>query len=350
MKLSQLSILFVGILILVMISMDIRTDNLTAIAETKNDLDLYMNKSMESAVKALLQVDATTGKEVLDKDKAAEIFFSSMYASLGILSDPVAQEKFRAYVPVIAVTTHDGYYLMYSDEFVGMGGYTYVSMRWTEKIPYSYEDDYFIYCFTMGTDMVLYDKCNILDTTGSTKMYDVNALDIRIQDTYTNLRAAVGADSFLLYDEDFSLVRQQAVISHMEEDLSWYLSRHNDIAKRYGITYRFSLPVTKTSDWNKTIEGPGIIVIFQGMPLIEDAVKVYNRMAFSGSGVKKDIVYCIEQHGWYYLYHRESCSRIEGNVNVSEEHYYSVEECAELGAFGCSQCDPVGVPAPDYIP
>jgi hypothetical protein len=330
--------------------MDIHTDNLTAIAETKNDMDLYMNKAMESAAKALLQVDATTGKEILDKDKAAETFFSSMYASLGILSDPAAQEKFRAYVPVIAITAEDGYYLMYSDEFIGSGGYSYVTMRWTEKIPYSYEDNYFIYRFTMGTDMVLYDKSNILDATGSTKMFDVNAQDIRNLDMYATLRATVGNNSFLLEEEEFSLVRQQAVITLMEEDLSWYISRHNSIAKRYGITYQFSLPVTDTSEWNKTIEGPGIMIIFQGMPLIEDAARIYNRMAFSGSGVKKNIVYYIEQHGWYYLYHREGCPKLIGNINVREEHYYSVEECAELGAFSCSQCDPIGVHAPKYTP
>jgi len=350
MKLSQLSILFVGILMLVLFSADIRTDNLEAIAETKNDMDFNMNKAMESAAEALLQVDATTGKEILDKDKAADTFFSSMYASLGILSDPVAQENFRAYVPVIAVTTRDGYYLMYNDKFVGTDGYSYISMRWTEKIPYSYEDDYFIYKFTMDTDMVLYDKSNILDTTGFTKIFDVNALDIRTLSEFASLRTTLGANSFLLDEANFTLVRQQAIISHLEEDLSWYISRHNDIAKRYGITYQFTLPVTDTSEWVTTMEEPSIIVIFQGMPLIEDAAKVYNRMAFSGSGIVKDRVYYIEQHGWYYLYHREGCSRLVGNINVREEHYYSVEECAELGAFACEVCDPVGVHVPDYKP
>jgi hypothetical protein len=350
MKLSQLSILFVGILLLMLLSTDIRTDNLEAIAETKNDMDFYMNKAMESAAKALLQVDATTGKEILDKDKAADTFFSSMYASLGILSDPVAQENFRAYVPVIAVPTRDGYYLMYNDNFVGTDGYTYISRRWTEKIPYSYEDDYFIYKFTMDTDMVLYDKNNIIDATGLTKMYRVNASDIRSLSEYASLRTAVGANNFLMKEESFSLVRQQAIISHMEDELSWYISRHNDIAKRYGITYQFTLPVANTSEWAKTMEGPSIIVIFQGRPLIEDKEKVYNRMAFSGSGIVKDRVYYIEQHGWYYLYHREGCLKLVGNINVRDEHYYSVEECAELGAFACDICDPVGVQVPDYTP
>jgi hypothetical protein len=330
--------------------MDIRTDNVEAIAETKNDMDIYLNKAMESAVQELLQIDATSGKEILDKDKAADTFLSSMYSSLGILSDPSAQEKFRAYVPVIAVTTRDGYYLKYNDKFVGTDGYSYVSMRWTEKLPYSYEDDYFIYKFTMDTDLVLYDKKNILDATGSTKMFDVNIQDIRTLNEYAILRTAVGPNSFLLEDEKFSNVRQQAIISHIEEDLSWYISRHNDIAKRYGITYQFSLPVSDTSEWAKTIKGPGIIVIFQGMPLIEDVTKVYNRMTFSGAGVMKDIVYYIEQHGWYYLYHREGCTRLVGNINKRDEHYYSVEECAEMGAYACELCDPVGIHVPDYSP
>ncbi len=350
MKISQLSILFVGIMLILLFTMDIKTDNLNVMTDNKNDMDFYMNQAMDTAIDALLQVDATTGTEIMDKEKAADSFFSSMYSSLGILSDPVAQQKFRAYVPVIAVTTEDGYYLMYNDEFVGTDGYSYLSTRWTEKMPYSYEDNDFIYRFTMDTDMILYDKNNILDATGLVKMFDVNAVDIRTLGEYASLRSKISSDSFLLDDEDFSLVRQQAIISHMEEDLSWYISRHNDIAEHFGITYQFTLPVADTSEWAKTIEGPGIIVIFQGMPLIEDASRIYNRMAFSGSGVRKDIVYYVEQHEWYYLYHMAGCPLLEGNMNVREEHYYTVEECSRLGAFGCEICDPVGVHAPDYVP
>ena len=349
MKLSHLSILFVGIMVMLCVTTDIRTDNLKAMADAKNDMDFYMDQAMESTVETMMQVDST-GIETMNMDKAVDIFFSSMFASLGILSDPVAQERFRAYVPVIAVTAEDGYYLMYSDEYLGTDGYSYISRRWTEKMPYSYEDDDFIYRFSLGTDAILFDKNNIMDPTGTVKLFDTNALAIRTQEEYAALRTRLSSGSFLIDEEGFSLVRQQAIITQMEKNISWYLSRHNDIAAHFGITYQFNLPVASTSDWAKTIEGPGIIIVFQGMPLIEDATKVYNRMAFSGAGVRKGRVYYIEQDGWYYLYHLEGCRMLEGNLNIRKEHYYSVKQCSEMGCFACPICDPLGVAAPNYTP
>jgi len=350
MKLSQLSILFVGILLVVLFLSDIKSDNLTAVAEAKNDMDAYMNQAMEAATASIIQTDTSTGKEVVDKDKAANNFFSSMYASLGILSDPVAQEKFRAYVPVIAVTEEDGYYLMYNEEYVGTDGYTYISIRWTEKLPYSYEDDFFIYRFTMDTDMVLYDKNHLLNAGSKIRAFKVSASDIRTGDDYAALRVKLKSKNFLLNEENFNLVRRQAIINCMEKDLPWYISKHNKIAEHYGITYQFALPVADTSEWNKTIVGPGIIVIFQGMPLTEGYSKVYNRMNFAGSNVTKDMVYYIEQKKWYNIYHKAGCPKLEGNPNVLDEPRYSVEEAASIGAYACSICDPAGIFAPGNMP
>lgn len=349
MKLSQLSILFVVIMIILVVMTDVQTDNLTAVSAAKNDMDFYMDQAMESAAKALIQVDAT-GIETTDKDKAVDSFFSSMFASLGILSDPVSQERLRVYVPVIAVTTEDGYYLMYNDEYTGVDGYSYISRRWTEKMPYAYEDDSFIYRFTLSSDFSVYDKNNLLDSSGQVKMFELSALGIRSEDQYAGLRTQLDSNSFLLSEEDYLLVKQQTIISSIEKDLSWYVSRNNEIASRFGITYRLSLPVTDSSEWAKTLEGPGIIIIFQGMPLVEDTSKVYNRAGFSGAGVRKEQVYYIEQHGWYYVYHKVGCRLLKGNLNVREEQYYSAFQCIELGCYACEICDPKGVHAPNYTP
>ncbi|HKL79783.1 MAG TPA: hypothetical protein VJ888_05025 [Mobilitalea sp.] len=348
MKLSHLSILFVAIFVMIIISTDIRTEDLTVITAAKNDMDFIMDQAVESAVEALKQMESET-ISVSELDDAAESFYSSMYASLGILSDPVAQEKFRAYVPVIAITTEKGYFLMYNDEYTGSDGYTYISKRWTELRPYYFLDNDFIYRFTFSSRLSMYDINNLLKLSDNTKLYETTVEEIREGNAYLSLRTRRGG-SFLLDQESFPLVRQQSIVNSLEKDMSWYISRHNQIASYYGITYRFALPLSSTSDWNKTIEGPGIIVVFQGMPLAEGTEKVYNRIAFSGAGVRKDGVYFIEQHSWYYIYHKKGCPRLEGNLNIRQEHYDSVEECSKLGCYACEYCDPVGVHAPDYDP
>lgn len=350
MKLTQLTILFVAIFFIVVIRTDISTDNLTAVADAKNDMDYYMDQALESAVEALIDNDAETNDEILNKEAAVDSFYSSMYSSLGILSDPKAQERFRAFVPVLAVTDYDGYYIMYSDIFVGSDGYSYVSRRWTEKQPYYYEDSHFIYRFTLTDDISILDKNCLLDPTGNNILISEDISTIRTNAAYADLRTIVGSSSFLLDEQKFNEARQTTVVTRIEKDLSWYVSKHNKIASRYGITYQFLLPTTNKSEWSKAIESPGVVVLFQGMPLVEGTDKVYNRMAFTGAGYRKEAAFYIEQRGWYYLYHREGCSKLLGNLNVRDENYYSIEEVSELGCFACSECDPLGVQAPNYTP
>ena len=347
MKLSHFSILFVAIYITIIITADIRINNVAAIAESRNDMDFYLDQAIESSVNRIKQME-TKSIEVSDLDRVADSFFSSMHASLGILSDPVAQEKFKAYVPMIAITTMSGYFLMYNDEYRCEDGYTYISRRWTELKPYYYQDDHFIYRFSLSSDLTLYDSNSFFDSESSTKLYQSTVEELRSGDYYANFRNRF-TDHFLLNQELFPLVRQQAVVDCLGSDMSWYISRHNEIASYYGVTYQFGLPVDN-STWAKTIDSPGIIVVFQGMPLVEGSDKVYNRIAYSGAGIRKDEVYYIEQHGWYYLYHKAGCPLIEGNLNIRDEHYYSVEECSKLGCYACPTCDPPGVHAPDYDP
>ena len=348
MKLSHLSILFVAIFITVIVMTDIRTNNLTAVAEASNDMDFYVDQAMESAVKTLKQVDIDSIKTA-DLDRTANSFFSSVYASLGILSDPVAQERLQAYVPTVVITTDSGYYIMYRDEYLRSDGRVYITRRWTELIPYHYQDSDFIYRFTFGSNISLYDINNVFGSTGGERLYRTTIEELRTENSYSVFRSNFSG-SFLLNQELYPQVRQQAVVNCLERDVSWYVSSHNEIASSYGITYRFGLPATDKSDWGQTIEGLGIIVVFQGMPLKEGSDRNYNRVAFSGAGIRKDNLFFIEQKSWYYVYHRAGCPLLEGNLNIREEHFYSVEECSRQGCYACKVCDPAGVNVPNYNP
>lgn len=349
MKLSHLALFFVIIFITIIIMTDIRTDNLTVVAEARNDMDFYLNRAMESAVDTLKQVE-NESIEISDLDQTADCFFSSMYASLGILSDPVAQERFRAYVPVIAITAEDGFYIMYNDEYIRNDGRVYITRQWTEFNPYYYQDDNFIYRLKLNSDDIrIYDINYLLGPAGGNQVYNMTVDEARNNSAYATFRSIYDS-CFLLNQELYQMVKQQAVIGCLERELSWYISRHNEIAENYGITYQFSLPVTDESDWEQTMEGPGIIVAFQGMPLTEGSERTYNRIAFSGAGLRKDQVFYIEQKSWYNIYHRANCPLLEGNLNIRDEHYYSVEECSKIGCYACPICDPAGVHAPDYSP
>ncbi len=348
MKLSHLALLFVVILISIVVLSDIRTDNLTAAAEARTDMDYYMNQAMESAVETLKQVE-NDSIETSDLDRTADCFFSSMYAAMGIISDPVAQQRFRAYIPVIVITTNNGFFIMYNDEYTRSDGHVYITRRWTEQKPFYFKDNDFIYRFTFASQINLYDLNNKLGSVGNERLYKTTVEELRTSNSYSVFRNSFN-ENFILNHELYPQVRQQAIVNCLEREISWYVSKHNKIASGYGITYHFGLPATDKSDWEQTMEGPGIIIVFQGMPLVEGSNRIYNRVAFSGAGIRKDNLFYIEQKSWYYIYHRAGCALLEGNLEIREEHYYSVEECSKLGCYACPECDPAGVHVQNYNP
>jgi hypothetical protein len=278
-------------------------------------------------------------------------FFNSLYASMGITDNPEKQGLLNNYVPVIAVTYEDGYYIYFSEELKGSDNYMYTNKRWSEKFPYYYEDDDFIYSFTLTDKLTIYDKKNLLDTTKEQTVFTLDYHELSTAEEYAAFRAK-RPGSFLLKDEDFYLIRKGTIINCIEKSLSYYCNKHNKIAQQLNITYNFALPVVDDSEWVRSIDNPSIVVLFQGYPYGDGSTDTYNRFAISGSNIKKDIVYYLEQKSWYYVYHKEGCSELSKDGLVFlDEPYYTVSDCAKKGAYACPYCSGGnGAFAPDYTP
>ena len=129
--------------------------------------------------------------------------------------------------------------------------------------------------------------------------------------------------------------------------MKYYLNQHNDIAKSYGISYEFSLPVMDESEMMRSIENPGMILVFQGYPISFDGT-TYNQVEVAGAQIYKKEKYVIEKKGWYKVYHHIDCVECENNPNIDfTKQYDSIEQCVEEGAYGCEICTN-GVPVPEY--
>jgi hypothetical protein len=130
-----------------------------------------------------------------------------------------------------------------------------------------------------------------------------------------------------------------------------YCNQYNTIAKQYGITYHFGMPIIDNSEWSRSIDNPSIIVLFQGYPFGNGADNTYNRFAITGARINKKNRYYLEQKDWYYLYHKEDCIKLKGEgLFLLSEPYYSIQECVKKGAYACPVCNPAGVKAPVYNP
>ena len=350
MRIHNYVIIFAFIAICTFFIIDIKSDNMEAVRNNREQIDRNMKTAIDDGIGSLVQMDENN-KLIIDKGAAVSSFFSSIYTSFGVIDDKGSIEKLNQYVPVVTITMEDGYYIFYSDEYRTVDGYTNVSKRWTEKLPYFYEDENFIYSFTLGKIVTLYDKRSCLGGGSTQRVYTMDYHDLQKKDEYRSFRES-NPVCILLDDEKYELTRKGAIIKSIETTMAFYTSHHNHIAKQYGITYNFSLPVMREEEWAPYLDDVSMFVVFQGYPYGGQVGEEYNRIASSGAKISKNRLFYLEQVGWYYIYHRDNCPELaNGGMILFDEPLYDIETCARKGAYACPECnDMSGVNAPDYLP
>ena len=344
MKAHHYGILFTLLALSIFLILDMKTSNVKAIIDERNKMDITLTSAIDDGVNALAR--SYTKRELLgSKDDGVNAFLLSLYASLDLTSDPVAQQKLRMYIPVIALTDQNGLYVFHNDEYEA-SGVTNIAMRWSERYPYAYEDNDFIYNFNLDDTLQIYDKNHIVTSNDDDPYIELDYHEFQTNAKYSTFRST-HAGHFLLNDEQYYLVRKSAIISTINEKLAYYINQHNSIAAQYGISYNFSLPTIDESELLRSIEQPGMIVVFQGYP-IRSTMETYNRVVVAGAQIYRDEVYYLEEKGWYKVYHSSSCEDVKSNPNVDTSTiYYTVEDCVKEGAYGCEKCTE-GVQVPEY--
>lgn len=349
MRIHNYIIIFVIIAIGVFLVIDIKSNSMEAVINHREQIDRNVKAALDDGIRSLVQVDGNNKLDI-DKDAAVNSFFSSLYTSFGVNDDKEGRGKLNQYVPVVAITLEDGYYIFYSDEYLTRDGYRNISKRWSEKLPYYYEDTNFIYGFTLGELVNLYDKSNCLSGGVEQSVYSMDYHDIQKREEYLPFRQS-NPNSILLDDESFELIRKEAIIHSIENAMAYYTSYHNHLARQFGITYNFSLPVMREGEWAPYLNDVGMYVVFQGYPYGDHVGEIYNRIASSGAKVSKNRLFYLEQIGWYYVYHRYNCPELEkGGFILFDEPLYDIESCVKRGAYACPACNEAGANAPDYKP
>ncbi|HWT75760.1 MAG TPA: hypothetical protein VN258_13735 [Mobilitalea sp.] len=349
MKLYQFCFVFLVIFLVIAVTADIKTNNLKAVIDNKEQIDKHLDIALDDGVTKLAEVD-DNNKITISKAAAVNSIFMSLYSTFGIMSDKNSQEKLNLYIPVVTIMMEDGYYIFYSDEFTASDGHRYISKRWSEKFPFYYEDNDFIYSFTLGDVITIYDKNNLLGGGVSMMTYNMDFHDFQTDTAFASFRSA-RPNSFLLNDENFDLIRKSTILKCLEDSMSYYTSRHNRIASQYGIAYTFSFPSVREEEWKPYLNNVAMFVVFQGYPYGSGIGEAYNKVAAAGAKVTKSNVYYIEQKGWYLIYHKATCPELlKEGIILKDEPYYDPELCIKLGCYQCPICFPNGIYAPDYTP
>ena len=317
MKLTNLAIIFFVIELTLITILDIRMINLAAVSNRRVEYDKELDSAIEDGVMNLVEVDSKRNL-VLNKEVAVNQFYESLFANFGVIGNGQAENKLKGYIPVILITDTDGFYINYSDTYVS-NGETLLGQKWTEKMPYAYQDGNLIYSFTLGTYVTLYNK-------------STNAI---YEGEYKDL-AAQFPESIMTNVETFDTIRRNTIIGAIEQSMNYYINLYNKIASQYGITYQFWLPQIDKTDWYRTIDDISMLVVFQGYPYSPASMDTYNRYALGGARITKSKVYYITEDNGLKYYHKEECP----HVNISGMAYYTKEECALEGAYPCLECRP----------
>lgn len=342
MKIYHWALLFLIFFLAVIIKTDVAIGKLNTIVNEKKELTASLNSATTDAVSYLAE-SGYYGADAISKYQITETFYTSLYSSLGIIDNDGAKTEIEKYIPVILLCDTDGYYVYYFDDYKDIDGITYLKRLWSEKMPYYYQDEYFIYRFTLTNTVYIYDYNHLL--SADQKMIETNYYEFQNNENFASFRDNY-SDCILLNENTFEIAKKTAIINQLEDTMSYYVSNYNSIAHQNGISYNFSFPAGQEDEWAQYMDDVNLMVVFQGYPYGKDGNYVFNKISTAGANVTKKDIYYVEQKSWYYLAHIKECDKLKESTTVLEETFSSTSEVAEFGAY-CCECIKNGARVPD---
>lgn len=335
MRISRYAVFFLLIAASLFFVQAVKID-LQGFSEAEN---VAMNDTFDRALDAALDgiVDVVDGDTIqVRRQQCVNNFYRGLYAGMGIMDNDSAKELVQLYVPVLAFIDNNGIYVQYSD-YDATSAYRKV---WSQLYPFTISDDASVgggpdtfvhYCvnYTLGTT---------IQVLIGNEVYEGDWNDLH--DYYASKgtaeeKAVFSSDRFADINK-FTLYKNSAVIDTITDTVEYYVSRHNAIASRYGISYTFYLPEGAYSDFNRSVTDISFLAVMQGYPIGIGDSDVFNRYALSGARIRIKDSYVIQTVDGFLYYHKESCKMLDDSKKIVG----TKEECAMHGAMPCPYCKP----------
>lgn len=256
-----------------------------------------------------------------DKERALDTFSKTMYLNMGIQDDLQAQAALWWYIPAFAVVDYDGYYIYAMQSFKGGEGEETFRHTWSPKIPYAYYDG--------EGNSIHFTLDNAIEAYNSSTGHWYSGLQSEL----------VGKTGITLLDKDviFEEIRRISIVHAIQDDLAYYIERHNNMSVRNGISYTFSLPVIPQEEWINTINDIGLMAFVQGIPIGD---RYYNNYAFGGGRLVKTPMYygSVDPGSGLKYYYRNTCS-----FPYDVEETFSSRKDAAAAGYREKNCVNIGV-------
>lgn len=268
MKFTNAGFVFSLVFLCFTVLLDTKTREIVQISHLQIRYNQAVDNAIEAGMGKLIELDSGNRRQ-LNKEEAVRVFFDSLAIHFEVSNNKNLKNKLIGYVPVVAVILEEGFYI-YHDEISVQDGEKVLGKKFSEFYPYRYEEENIAYYFTMTDYVRMIDK-------NSNEKYGGDFHDL----------SKIFPGSFLSKEEEFDRIRRNCIVGKLTEQLSCYMTKHNKIARFYGIQYHFSLPDISKEDWYKTIDDISMVALFQGYPYGNGITGTYNRFAVAGARVHK---------------------------------------------------------------
>lgn len=372
MKITDFALIFIAIMLPFMIVLYI---NITFTIKAE-EMELYYQNIIDAAVEdasyEMKQIESEdklidygySGKENKKINVNAQVgvnsFFESMYRTLGISGNEVAESYFSLFVPAVAVIEYDGVRISQNETILAEDGTSSVQRVLKPKryftYTYSIVRNNMEYSFLPGgttgeavsTHTIEFTMDDFVVHRGYNFMYDeeITAESFYITDENNNDNLVAGVVSSTEKDQLKSEIithlldmKKSIIANTVASELSYAINANNTYARQAGVTYSFSFPATTEEDLYGMIDGVGVIAFVQGISV---GNKYLNTKAYGMS--------TLDQATRYYftapnadslvnmnLYHKDiscpeyRCSKIN---DISPRYAYSRQEAATSVATG----------------
>lgn len=320
MRITNFAIAFVLIFIPFYIVLDMRTSAMSKVIQLEDQYDAALKTASQDAAMVLntnVLQEYEAGYQSnkffnANKELAVDAFYRTLYLNFNVQNDPVGQGALASYVPAIIVVDYDGYWIYAMSEYTDADGSPVYKHMWRPKKPYAFTDDNGnTFNFTLDNYLRVYDARSRVWHEGFR------------QDL-------VGKTNVSLIDDaqSFEQKRRSIIVSSIQEDLAYFIDKHNEYASRNGISYTFTLPQIPQEEWTNSIDDIGVMAFIQGIPMGD---QFYNSYAFgSGRLVRNEsIIGAVDDATGMKYYYRSSCSF----PYRAEETFDSEKDAAAAGYF-----------------
>lgn len=401
MKLTDLSLIFVVILIPIVIMVYINTSFVVKAEKEEMYYKNIINSSLKDATSQMkyienedAQIDygysgSKDNKVSINTKVAMDTFYNSLFNNFGIAGNKDSEYALKAFIPAIAILDYDGIYIHSAEEVAGnivyvtkpKQYYTYC-FALSNSSPYNIiESDFgaalngiiFEVTYTMDEDFIyldVYDNNGGILPSGtdtrfreSASFFTDNPENLNfIYDIFKSIATNI-IDSPGFYDigglrdkiKDQIEAKRKEVITKISMDaISQAVNSHNTYAEMLGVKYDFVFSETNEAEWYESINGIGMVAIIQGISL---GNRYLDYRAYSVTSLSLSKKYYLSNPiivgDSTYLgkksYHAsENCpiyqEYIFRNLNeysrLSPKFYYSAAEAAANGYSPCPFCKP----------